>query len=195
MEPRRLHVQRDRAGRCPCGMNNEPRGIRVLRTRRFWVRSRWPHAPASRSPRPAERVSHGNRKASTVPYPGPYFSGHGADLLNLNCSICHSADFVNGQAHLPLATWKAEVLKMKNVFHAPIGRQEMWMRWRRSCSNAILRRRSSPVPGGRAREWCPGKCLTAAAARPMFPGYRGEPRRSGAERPPGRAPTRRRGDP
>lgn len=60
-----------------------------------------------------------------VPYPGPYFSGQGADLLNLNCSICHSADFVNGQAHLPLATWKAEVLKMKNVFHAPLADKDV----------------------------------------------------------------------
>lgn len=56
----------------------------------------------------------------TLPYPGPHFSGHGASLLNPSCSTCHSADFVNGQPYMPLATWKAEVLKMKNVFHAPV---------------------------------------------------------------------------
>ena len=56
----------------------------------------------------------------TLPYPGPHFSGPGAALLNPSCSTCHSADFVNRQPHLPLATWKAEVLKMKNVFHAPV---------------------------------------------------------------------------
>ncbi len=61
----------------------------------------------------------------TMPYPGPFFSGQGGDLLNLNCSICHSADFVNSQAHLPLATWKAEVLKMKNVFHAPLADKDV----------------------------------------------------------------------
>ncbi|MDE2006068.1 MAG: sulfite--cytochrome C oxidoreductase subunit B [Rhodospirillales bacterium] len=55
-----------------------------------------------------------------LPYPGPHFSGQGAALLNASCSTCHSADFVNGQPHLPLATWKVEVLKMKNVFHAPV---------------------------------------------------------------------------
>ena len=55
-----------------------------------------------------------------LPYPGPHFSGPGAQLLNPSCSTCHSADFVNGQPHLPLATWKMEVLKMKNVFHAPV---------------------------------------------------------------------------
>lgn len=56
----------------------------------------------------------------TVPNPGPFFEGHGADRLNQDCTICHSADFVNSQPHLPLATWKAEVAKMKNVFHAPV---------------------------------------------------------------------------
>lgn len=55
-----------------------------------------------------------------LPYPGPHFSGQGAALLNASCSTCHSADFVNGQPHLPLATWKIEVLKMKNVFYAPV---------------------------------------------------------------------------
>ena len=32
---------------------------------------------------------------------------------------------MNGQAHLPLATWKAEVLKMKNVFHAPLADKDV----------------------------------------------------------------------
>jgi cytochrome c5 len=56
----------------------------------------------------------------TLPYPGPHFTGHGAALLNASCSTCHSADFVNEQPHLALGTWKVEVLKMKNVFHAPV---------------------------------------------------------------------------
>lgn len=60
-----------------------------------------------------------------LPYPGPHFSGPGADLLNANCSTCHSADFVNSQPHLPLATWKMEVLKMKNAFHAQIDEKDV----------------------------------------------------------------------
>ena len=60
-----------------------------------------------------------------LPYPGPHFSGPGADLLNPSCSTCHSADFVNDQPHLPLATWKMEVLKMKNVFHAPVEEKDV----------------------------------------------------------------------
>ena len=60
-----------------------------------------------------------------LPYPGPHFSGPGADLLNANCSTCHSADFVNGQPHLPLATWKFEVTKMKNAFHATIDEKDV----------------------------------------------------------------------
>jgi cytochrome c5 len=55
-----------------------------------------------------------------LPYPGPHFSGQGAELLNPSCSTCHSSGLVEGQPWLPLATWKAEVLKMKNVFHAPV---------------------------------------------------------------------------
>jgi len=55
-----------------------------------------------------------------LPYPGPHFSGQGAELLNPSCSTCHSSGLVAGQPYLPLATWKAEVLKMKNVFHAPV---------------------------------------------------------------------------
>lgn len=56
----------------------------------------------------------------TIPGPGPFFEGKGADQLNQHCTICHSAEFVNGQPYLPLATWKAEVVKMKKVFHAPV---------------------------------------------------------------------------
>ncbi len=60
-----------------------------------------------------------------LPYPGPHCSGEGAELLNPSCSTCHSADFVNSQPHLPLATWKMEVVKMKNVFHAPVEEKDV----------------------------------------------------------------------
>jgi hypothetical protein len=61
----------------------------------------------------------------TIPSPGPFFEGKGADLLNQSCTTCHSADFVHSQPNLPLATWKVEVLKMKNVFHAPVADKDV----------------------------------------------------------------------
>jgi hypothetical protein len=45
----------------------------------------------------------------------------GVDLANAQCSTCHSADYVITQPRdKPLAFWRAEVDKMKNVYGAPI---------------------------------------------------------------------------
>lgn len=55
-----------------------------------------------------------------LPTEEPMFAGKGADLLNQNCIACHSSIFVEEQPTLPLATWKAEVLKMRKVFGASI---------------------------------------------------------------------------
>ena len=46
--------------------------------------------------------------------------GTTADAINNNCIACHSADMVLDQPTLPRATWEAEVLKMINVYKAPI---------------------------------------------------------------------------
>ena len=55
-----------------------------------------------------------------LPGPGSVYTGPGAELLNQNCALCHSPTFVNTQPALSASTWQAEVLKMKNVFGAPI---------------------------------------------------------------------------
>jgi len=55
-----------------------------------------------------------------LPGPGTAYTGQGADVLNQNCALCHSPTFVNTQPALSAAAWQAEVLKMKNVFGAPI---------------------------------------------------------------------------
>ncbi len=59
-------------------------------------------------------------KSFDLPSRGALFQGSGAALLNQDCLICHSAMFVDEQPALPAATWRAEVLKMKNVFGAPV---------------------------------------------------------------------------
>lgn len=48
------------------------------------------------------------------------FSGSSGQVLNTYCLMCHSADFLNEQPAVPLATWKLVVSKMKNGFGAPI---------------------------------------------------------------------------
>jgi len=53
--------------------------------------------------------------------PGPHL-----DLVNARCRTCHSSDYVATQPpNLPLATWKAEVAKMKKVYGAPIADDEV----------------------------------------------------------------------
>ena len=45
----------------------------------------------------------------------------GVELANAQCVTCHSADYVIMQPRdKPLAFWRAEVDKMKNVYGAPL---------------------------------------------------------------------------
>jgi mono/diheme cytochrome c family protein len=47
--------------------------------------------------------------------------GPGADVVNAQCLICHSAEYITTQPpDKPLAFWKAEVEKMKKVYGAPV---------------------------------------------------------------------------
>jgi mono/diheme cytochrome c family protein len=55
-----------------------------------------------------------------LPGPGALYVGKGADLLNQNCSLCHSPTFVDTQPALSAKAWQAEVLKMQKAFGAPI---------------------------------------------------------------------------
>ena len=51
---------------------------------------------------------------------GVFKKATGSELAG-QCLICHSADYIITQpADKPLAFWKAEVVKMKNVYGAPI---------------------------------------------------------------------------
>lgn len=61
-------------------------------------------------------------KESTPSYkPGPNL-----ELVNARCLICHSADYAAMQPPaMPRKTWEAEVVKMKKVYGAPIGDDEI----------------------------------------------------------------------
>ncbi len=52
--------------------------------------------------------------------------GPGAELVESQCLICHSADYITTQPRdKPLAFWKAEVEKMKKVYGAPIADEQI----------------------------------------------------------------------
>ncbi len=46
--------------------------------------------------------------------------GPGVGAAQANCLTCHSSAYVSTQPVLSKAQWNAEVLKMKNVYGAPI---------------------------------------------------------------------------
>lgn len=61
------------------------------------------------------------KESATTYQPGPH-----VELANARCLICHSTDYVTTQPpNLPRKTWEAEVTKMKKVYGAPIGDEEI----------------------------------------------------------------------
>ncbi|VVS97269.1 Cytochrome C nitrite reductase [Sphingomonas sp. EC-HK361] len=47
-------------------------------------------------------------------------AGPAGELLTNSCTACHSPDFLMAQPPLKPETWKAEVTKMRSVYHASI---------------------------------------------------------------------------
>ena len=79
---------------------------------------------------PPSSVSAGNftiRSDSIEPPVDAQFfpDGPGADLLNGNCASCHSASMVLTQPVLSADQWKAIVIKMRDVYHAPVAEQDV----------------------------------------------------------------------
>jgi hypothetical protein len=46
--------------------------------------------------------------------------GPGVELVNAQCLLCHSADYISTQPRLTDAQWKAVVSKMREKYGAPI---------------------------------------------------------------------------
>ena len=61
---------------------------------------------------------------ATISLPGDagmaFKPGAGAAAAQANCLSCHSSAYVSTQPQLTKAQWTAEVVKMKNVYAAPI---------------------------------------------------------------------------
>ena len=55
----------------------------------------------------------------TLP-PGP-----GVDVVNANCSACHSPGMILAQPPLSKAAWQGEVTKMINVYKAPVAQGDV----------------------------------------------------------------------
>jgi hypothetical protein len=52
--------------------------------------------------------------------------GPGSEAVAGNCLACHSADYISTQpSNFSRDFWKAEVLKMKNVYGAPIAESDV----------------------------------------------------------------------
>ena len=60
----------------------------------------------------------------TLPTDEAYFDGPHADLLNTNCTACHSAEMVMYQPSLTAEQWKATVKKMRETYKAPIAEED-----------------------------------------------------------------------
>jgi mono/diheme cytochrome c family protein len=60
-------------------------------------------------------------KSVDLPFGDASFpGGPGAQAVNSNCLVCHSADMVLYQPQLSRATWQSEVDKMRSAYKAPI---------------------------------------------------------------------------
>ena len=54
-----------------------------------------------------------------------YAQGPGADVMNQNCTACHSANMVLAQPALSATQWKSEVEKMRNTYKAPVQEKDV----------------------------------------------------------------------
>lgn len=55
----------------------------------------------------------------------PFPSGTGADVINANCTACHSASMALTQPSLSADQWKATVTKMHEIYHAPVAENDV----------------------------------------------------------------------
>lgn len=59
-------------------------------------------------------------RAIELPAQDTLFGGPEGDLLNANCLACHSPSMVLTQPRMNQPQWRASVVKMRDVYHAPI---------------------------------------------------------------------------
>ena len=69
------------------------------------------------------RASDSNNAPVSITLPSDARSfgpGPGQSVAQANCTICHAADYIYTQPALTAVQWRAEVLKMKSAYGAPI---------------------------------------------------------------------------
>lgn len=81
-----------------------------------------------------------------------YPDGPHADVINANCTSCHSASMALNQPALSADQWKATVTKMREAYHAPVPEKDV---------SAIvayltaLSQKQDGAPGGKAQDPAP----------------------------------------
>lgn len=89
--------------------------------------SRKPPSPAASASRPVPPSSVSGRgftlTSASIELPiddAAYPDGPRVDVVNTNCTSCHSASMATTQPALSAEKWKATVLKMRDVYGAPV---------------------------------------------------------------------------
>lgn len=72
------------------------------------------------SPLKAATPMTGTVSIDLPPQTAQFKSGTGVDLVQKDCLICHSSEYVSTQPPLTAEQWRGEVVKMKHVMGAPI---------------------------------------------------------------------------
>lgn len=88
-----------------------------------------PPAAAQAAAAPPSQVTGGGVTLTSVsiqpPDDQPYPAGPGADVMNANCTACHSANMVLNQPRLSAADWTGEVEKMRGTYKATVADKDV----------------------------------------------------------------------
>jgi cytochrome c5 len=84
---------------------------------------------AAQAAAPPSQVAVGGVTLTSVsvqlPDDQPYPKGPGADVMNANCTACHSANMVLNQPRLSADDWKGEVEKMRGTYKATVADKDV----------------------------------------------------------------------
>ena len=86
-------------------------------------RSTLPVAPPAAPPTSSVTAAGFTLASTSVDLPADdqlYPDGPHADVINANCTSCHSASMALNQPPLSADQWKAEVTKMREIYKAPV---------------------------------------------------------------------------
>ncbi len=73
----------------------------------------------------AEEIINAPRGITLPTDPFSFHPGHGQEMANTYCIICHSADYIYMQPEHSQKKWQAIIAKMKQVFGCPIPQDQI----------------------------------------------------------------------